>query len=102
MTASRWSRPAANSCCAASAEGRSRSVGPGEGREMPVIALAGHVEVEPETVHMQVFGARQREAPVGGVCRVVDVIGLAAAIARGHTFDLEGEQARRGGTAGQP
>ena len=69
---------------------------------MPVIALAGHVQIEPEAVHMQVLGLRQRETPVGGVRGVIDVIGLAAAVARGDPFDLEGEDTGDRRAAGQP
>src|SRR6476619_5490789 len=97
MTASRWSRPGASSCCAASAETDGPSVRPGEGREMPVIAPAGQIEIEPESVHLQFLGLRQCEPVAGRVPRIVDVERLAAAVPRQDAIDLEREQARDSG-----
>ena len=48
------------------------SVGPLEGRKMPVVAKAGHVEVETERVQVHLAGPGQRQAGVGRVRRVVD------------------------------
>src|ERR1051325_7017814 len=81
----------------ASTSMRSRSVGPGEGREMPVIPLAGQIEIEPESVHLQFLGLGQGEAAPSRVPRIVDVNRLAAAVARQHAVDLESEQARHRG-----
>src|SRR5213075_317915 len=82
MTASQWSRPDASSCCAASAETDGPLVRPGEGREMPIIAPAGQIEVEPESVHLQILGLGQSETAAGRVPRIVDVERLAAAVPR--------------------
>src|SRR5205085_7674327 len=97
MTASRWSRPDASSCCAASAETDGPSVRPGEGREMPIIAPAGQSEVEPESVHLQFLGLSQSETAAGRVPRIVDVERFAAAVPRQDAMDLEREQARDSG-----
>src|SRR5262249_48037119 len=75
---------------------------PSEGRKMSVVALADDVEVEAETVHMHLLRAGQGEPAPRRVRRVVDIERLAAAVARGHTFDLEGEDIGDHGRAPKP
>src|SRR5947207_11092750 len=58
--------------------------------------------VEPETLHVQVLGARQREAPIGRVRGVIDVQRFAAAVAREDPIDLEIEHARDRGAPVMP
>src|SRR5690349_22967315 len=79
----------------ASTSMRRRSAGPGEGREMPVIPLAGQIEIEPESVHLQFLGLCESEAAAGRMPRIVDVKWLAAAVARQDAVDLESEQDRK-------
>src|SRR5689334_10274347 len=73
---------------------RAGSGGPRKWREMPVIALAAEVEVEAEGVDMGFLRARQRKAAVGRVPGIVDVIRVAAAVARGDAVDLERHEPR--------
>src|SRR5205814_9950772 len=97
MTASQWSRPDASSCCAASAETDGPSVRPGEGHDMSIIAPAGQIEVEPESVHLQFLRLGQSETAAGRMPRIVNVERLAAAVPRQDAVDLESEQARDSG-----
>jgi hypothetical protein len=78
-----------------------RSGRPGKRREVPVVALAGEAEAKPEALHFGLLRARQGETAVGRVGGVVDVEGLAGAVARGHALDLEGQNARDLGRAAQ-
>src|SRR5262245_189682 len=90
--ARRWpvSRPRSGSPC---------SSRPGKGREVAIVAFARKAEVEPEALHFGLLRAGEREAAVGRMGGVVDVEGLAGAVARGHALDREGEHARDVGGA---
>src|SRR6266540_322467 len=90
------------SISSSSSGGRSPpSGGPGERREMSIVALAGEAEAEAKALHLGLARAREREASVGRMGGVVDVERLAGAVARGHTLDLEGEDTRDVGGAVQ-
>jgi len=54
---------------------------------MPIIAPAGQIEVEPESVHLQFLGLGQSETAAGRVPRIVDVERLAAAVHVTGWFD---------------
>jgi hypothetical protein len=54
---------------------------PGKRREVPVVALADHIQIEAEAVHLELRRSCQREAAAGGMRRVVDIERLAAAVA---------------------
>jgi hypothetical protein len=66
---------------------------------MAVIALTDQGEVEAEAVDMRLLRASERQPPARRMGGVVDVEWLAAAVARGHALDLEGEDARTCGYA---
>jgi hypothetical protein len=67
-----------------------------------VVAVADQIQIEAEAVHMGFLGPGQRQAAVGRVAGVVEVIRLAAAVARGDALDLEAGDAGDRGPADEP
>ena len=72
------------------ARGSRAQSGPRERGEMAVVAVAREIEVEAETVHPGFARPRQGQPAARRMAGVVEVRGLAAAVARQHTLDLEG------------
>ena len=67
-----------------------RSGSPSERGEVPIVALAGYVQIEAKAVDMSFSRPGKRQAPVCRVRRVIEIHGLIWSVARGDPLDLEG------------
>src|SRR6185437_12097846 len=78
------------------------SSAPGKRGEVAVVPLAEHAEGQTEALYFRLLRPGQRQPPIGGMGRVVDIERLARPIARRHALDLEAQHAGNVGDAPQP